>query len=280
MTTQFAPAKINLSFRIVGKRDDGFHNVDTIMAPLDLGDHLEFNNSRTTTLSCPTPGVPTDESNLVFKAVRVFEAAYGRKAKQRIALTKSTPHGAGLGGGSSDAARTLVFLNDHLGTQYDQDELSSMAAELGSDVAFFLNPVISRCTSRGEICTPLPEFTAWSSPIFLMKPNFGVATPSAYKNFATSQESPDFTYAPQSVDGVELFNDLERPVFQKFPILGMMKQWLLAQTGVRAALMSGSGSTVFALTETLEQAQALEAAAKEQFGQSLFCHSGWVNPQS
>ncbi|MFI3244781.1 MAG: 4-(cytidine 5'-diphospho)-2-C-methyl-D-erythritol kinase [Akkermansia sp.] len=275
-----APAKINLSLRILAKREDGFHELDTIMAPLDLGDGLDFHNSRTTTLLCDTPGVPTDESNLVFKAVRVFEQAYGRKTKQRITLTKRTPHGAGLGGGSSDAAQTLNYLNDHLGTQYDAEELTAMAAQLGSDVPFFLNPRISRCTGRGEVCTPLPELASWTSPIFIMKPAFAVATPSAYKNFADSQENPSFTYAAQQLDGVELVNDLERPVFAKFPILGIMKQWLLAQSGVRAALMSGSGSSLFALTESLEQAQALEAAAKAEFGESLFCHSGWVNPQA
>lgn len=280
MSTIFAPAKINLSLRILAKRDDGFHEIDTIMAALDLGDSLDFHNSRTTTLLCDTAGVPTDESNLVFKAVRVFEEAYGRKAKQRITLTKRTPHGAGLGGGSSDAAQTLRYLNEQLGTQYDAEELASMAAQLGSDVAFFIEPVITRCTGRGELCTPLPELAQWTSPIFIMKPDFAVATPSAYKNFASSQENPAFTYSAQLVDGLELINELERPVFAKFPILGVMKQWLLAQTGVRAALMSGSGSSLFALTETLEQAQALEAAAKAKFGESLFCHSGWVNPQA
>lgn len=280
MSTLFAPAKINLNLRILAKREDGFHELETLMAPIDLGDELEFHNSRTTTLLCDSLGVPTDESNLVFKAVRVFEAAYGRKAKQRITLTKRTPHGAGLGGGSSDAAQTLRFLNEHLGTQFDGEELASMAAQLGSDVAFFLNPCPTLCSGRGEICTPCPEFADWSSPIFIMKPDFAVATPSAYKAFASSLEYPAFTYAPQMVDGVELRNDLERPVFAKFPILGLMKNWLLAQRGVRAALMSGSGSSLFALTESLEQAQALESLARAQFGETLFCHCGWVNPKN
>lgn len=280
MSTQFAPAKINLSLRIIAKRDDGFHELDTLMAPLDLGDELDFHNSRTTTLCCEMAGVPTDESNLVFKAVRVFEAAYGRKAKQRISLMKHVPHGAGLGGGSSDAARTLVYLNEQLGTQYDSDELVAMAAELGSDVAFFLNPTISRCTGRGEICASVEELATWTSPIVIIKPDFAVSTPSAYKKLADSAELPDFTYASQVVDGLELSNDLERPVFQKFPILGLMKQWLLSQDGVRAALMSGSGSSLFALTKTPEQAGAIALAAKAQFGETLFCHSGWVNPQA
>ncbi len=280
MTNTFAPAKINLSLRIIGKRDDGFHELDTLMAPLDLGDVLDFHNSRTSTLLCETPGVPTDESNLVFKAVRVFEAAYGRKAKQRITLTKRVPHGAGLGGGSSDAAQTLVYLNEHLGTQFDAEELAAMAAELGSDVPFFLSPTISRCTGRGEICQAVADLATWTSPILIIKPDFAVSTPSAYKALASSLESPEFSYSPQTVDGLELVNDLERPVFAKFPILGMMKNWLLAQQGVRAAMMSGSGSSLFALTESPEQADALAIAAKAQFGQSLFCHSGWVNPQA
>lgn len=151
MTTYTAPAKINLSLRVFGKRDDGFHKVDILMAPLDLVDQLDFHNSRTTTLLCDCPGIPTDESNLVVKAIREFEKAYGRKAKQRITLTKRIPHGAGLGGGSADAAVTLKAVNEIIGTNFTQEELHSMAATLGSDVPFFLNPVISRCTGRGRL---------------------------------------------------------------------------------------------------------------------------------
>ena len=111
MTTYTAPAKINLSLRVQSKlREDGYHNVDILMAPIDLYDQLDFHNSRTTTLLCDTPGVPTDESNLVIKAVREFEKSYGRKAKQRITLTKRIPHGAGLGGGSADAAVTVRLM--------------------------------------------------------------------------------------------------------------------------------------------------------------------------
>ena len=279
MSIYQAPAKINLNLRIVGKREDGFHELSTLMVALDLVDELHFHTSRTTTLLCETPGVPTDESNLVFKAVREFEKSYGRKAKQKITLTKRVPHGAGLGGGSSDAALTLRALNDILGTAYDEAELAAMAAALGSDVAFFLRPVPSLCTGRGEIVTPEPALAGWSSPIVLLKPAFGVSTPSAYKGLATAEENPNFMYSPQLVDGIELVNDLEKPVFQKFPILGLMKQWLLAQKGVRAALMSGSGSTVFALTENPEQAQQIAALAREKFGPSLFTHCGVANPQ-
>ena len=279
MLTYTAPAKINLSLKVLGKRDDGFHKVDMIMARLDLEDELDFHNSRTTTLLCDTPGVPTDESNLVFRAVREFEKVYGRKAKQRITLTKRIPHGAGLGGGSADAGVTLRALNEIIGTHYDIDELVAMAANLGSDVPFFLNPVISRCTGRGEIVKPLPAFAEWSSPVVLLKPQFGVATPSAYKSFAGSHRLQGIPYGVQEVDGLRLVNDLERPVFEKFPVLGIMKRWMLEQEGVRAALMSGSGSTMYALTETPEQARALAAAALAELDSTLFTYCGTVNPQ-
>lgn len=280
MTTYTAPAKINLSLRVQSKlREDGYHNVDILMAPIDLCDQLDFHNSRTTTLLCDTPGVPTDESNLVIKAIREFEKSYGRKAKQRITLTKRIPHGAGLGGGSADAAITLKAVNEIIGTNYDMEELGAMAANLGSDVNFFLNPVISRCTGRGEIVKPVPELAEWSSPIVLIKPPFGVSTPSAYKALTCSRRFRNINYGAQKVDTITLVNELERPVFAKFPILGMMKMWMLQQDGVRAALMSGSGSTIFALTETPEQAQAIARLARAEFGENLFTHCGTVNPQ-
>lgn len=280
MTTYTAPAKINLSLRVQSKlREDGYHNVDILMAAIDLYDQLDFHNSRTTTLLCDTPGVPTDESNLVIKAVREFEKSYGRKAKQRITLTKNIPHGAGLGGGSANAAITLKAVNEILGTNYDMEELGTMAANLGSDVNFFLNPVISRCTGRGEIVKPVPELANWSSPMVLIKPQFGVSTPTAYKALTCSKRFKSVNYGAQKADGITFINELERPVFAKFPILGIMKMWLLQQEGVRVALMSGSGSSLFALTETPEQAQTIASLARAEFGESLFTHCGTVNPQ-
>ncbi len=278
-TTYSAPAKINLSLRVLGKRPDGFHEVDILMARLDLADELAFRNSRTTTLLCDTPGVPTDESNLVVKAIREFEKAYGRKAKQHITLTKRVPHGAGLGGGSADAAVTLRAVNDILGTQYDAEELAAMAAALGSDVPFFLNPVVSRCTGRGEVVTPVPELANWSRPIVLLKPQFGVATPTAYKGLHSARRLRGIPSGVQKLDGITFVNDLERPVFAKFPVLGLMKNWLLRQQGVRVAMMSGSGSTLFALTDTPEEAQTVARKALAELDPTLFTYCGYVNPQ-
>ncbi len=274
-----APAKINLSLRVLGKRADGFHDVDILMAPLDLCDELAFRNSRTTTLVCDTPGVPLDESNLVMRAIREFEKAYGRKAKQHITLTKRIPHGAGLGGGSADAAITLRAVNELLGTQYDAEELTAMAAALGSDVPFFLNPVVSRCTGRGEIVTPMPEFAGWSRPIVLLKPQFGVSTPTAYKTLQSTHRLRGLPYGVQKLDGIRFGNDLEKPVFTKFPYLGIMKSWMLQQPGVRVAMMCGSGSTLFALTDTPEQARALADRALVELEPTLFTYCGVVNPQ-
>ncbi len=279
ISTYAAPAKVNLSLRVLGKRDDGFHEVDILMARLDLEDELAFHNSRTTTLLCDSPGVPTDESNLVVKAIREFEKAYGRKAKQHITLTKRIPHGAGLGGGSADAAVTLLAVNELLGTGYDAEELAAMAAALGSDVAFFLNPVVSRCTGRGEIVTPVPELATWSRPIVLLKPAFGVATPTAYKALKGAHRLRGLPYGVQKLDGIRFVNDLEKPVFAKFPVLGMMKSWLLNQPGVRVAMMCGSGSTFFALTDTPEQARAVAEKALEELDPTLFTYCGRVNPQ-
>ncbi len=278
-TTYSAPAKINLSLRVLGRREDGFHDVDILMARLDLEDELAFRNSRTTTLVCDTPGVPTDEGNIVVRAIQEFEKAYGRKARQHITLTKRIPHGAGLGGGSADGAVTLLAVNELLGTNYDAEELAAMAAALGSDVPFFLNPVVSRCTGRGEIVTPVPELAHWSRPIVLIKPQFGVSTPTAYKALHNAHRLRGIPYGVQKCDGIRFVNDLEKPVFAKFPVLGMMKSWLLQRPGVRVAMMCGSGSTLFALTDKPEQARAIAEAARVELDPTLFTWCGTVNPQ-
>lgn len=279
MMTVTAPAKINLSLRILGKREDGFHEIDTVMAPLDLADEIHFANSRTTTLLCDAPGVPTDEGNLIMKAVRLFEREYGKKAKQKINLVKRIPAGAGLGGGSSDAVQTLLALNEIIGTGYSSEKMAALAAELGSDTSFFLHPAVSRCTGRGEQVEPLEALAGWTSPIVVLKPSFGIATPDAYRRWADSRPVEGFSYAEQNADGVILVNDLERPAFEKYPFLGMMKQWLLRQDGVKGALMSGSGSSMFALTGSPDEAQAIAQKAVAELDPTLFVWTGIVNPQ-
>jgi len=135
--TRNAPAKVNLSLKVLGKRDDGFHELETLMAPLSLADELCFKKAESYSLCCESSEVPVDESNLVTKAVRLFERASARSCEWQITLKKNVPHGAGLGGGSSDAATTLITLNELEGTNFSQHDLAAMSAEIGSDIPCF-----------------------------------------------------------------------------------------------------------------------------------------------
>lgn len=277
-----APAKINLSLKIDDrrKREDGYHEVSTLMAKLDLADELHFHKSITSSLHCDAPGLPTDGTNLVMRAVQEFEKVYGRKVKQKITLSKRVPMAAGLGGGSADAAVTLLALNERLGTQYTPEELREMAAACGSDVAFFINPVVSLCKGRGERVKPIERFATWSSPIVLLKPQFGVSTKLAYGAYRSARRRREFFYDEQTPENApRLVNDLEVPVFAKFPYLGLLKNWMLSRPGVKGALMSGSGSSMFALTDTPEAARKLAEDALAEVDPTLYTYCGVVNPQ-
>ena len=187
-----APAKLNLTLRVLGKREDGFHELETLMVRLPgLADVLEIEAAEAFAFSCDGADVPADESNLVVKAVRIFERETGRECRYRIGLTKKVPHGAGLGGGSSDAAAVLLALDELEGTGVGKDGLASMAAELGSDVPFFLDGGACWCRGRGEILEPT---TIGRHDVLLLKPAFGVGTPDAYKRWKDSRELPGVRY--------------------------------------------------------------------------------------
>ncbi len=133
-----APCKVNVSLRVLGKRPDGFHEVDTVMVPLDLCDVLEFSPAACLEMSCDAPGVPLDESNLVMKAGRLMERELGRPMPWHVRLVKKVPHGAGLGGGSSDAACVLRTLNELERGGLSRERLAELGGEIGSDVGFFI----------------------------------------------------------------------------------------------------------------------------------------------
>lgn len=268
-----APAKLNLSLRVLGKRGDGYHEVDTLMVKLPgLADRIEFRESDHFSFSCDDPSVPDDESNLVVKAVRAYEAATGTPCKYSISLTKIIPHGAGLGGGSSDAATTLHGLNQLHGHSLSVDALREIAAKLGSDVPFFLVSGAARCTGRGEKIEQVPSPPALR--VLLLKPSFAVPTPDAYGRWESSRELPGISYAGQRVSGISLGNDLERPVFQKHQFLAELKQWLLGRRETSAALMSGSGSAVFAVLTEDADAVALAKAARFEIDPGLWHWAG------
>jgi 4-diphosphocytidyl-2-C-methyl-D-erythritol kinase len=266
-----APAKINLSFKILGRRADGFHEIETLMAPVSLSDRLTI--SRTSTAEeiefvCDDPSLPIGDDNLVVRAARLFLQAIDHKTGLRIELEKRIPHGAGLGGGSSDAATTLLGLNELCEANFGETKLVQLAAQIGSDVPFFIFRSAANCSGRGELVTPaaLPA----SLPILLLKPAFGVSTPWAYGRWKESKELSGVDYKPQEFAGLKLVNHLERPVFEKYVFLAHLKMWLRAQHEVGAALMSGSGATLFAVLREAADAEALAVRAKAELDPELW----------
>jgi 4-diphosphocytidyl-2-C-methyl-D-erythritol kinase len=261
-------AKINLWLRVLGKREDGFHEVQTRLVKVDVADTVRLTLTGTTPgmdLTCNVPGIPTDDSNLAIMALKAFEARVGVSHGWKIHLEKRIPHGAGLGGGSSNAGTILRAANQLLGQPLSLDALLEIAAGIGSDVpCFLLDTPAADGEGRGERVTPV-EFP-WQLPLVLIKPPFPIPTPWAYKNWSTSKELAGVLYAPQICPWGDMVNGLERPVFAKYLLLPTLKSWLLGHGYVRSALMSGSGSTMFAITETDVQAAALAAEARQYVG--------------
>ncbi len=272
--TLTAPAKLNLNLTILSKREDGFHEIDTLMAKLpELADTLTFTEAPEFAFSCDDPSIPADDGNLVFKAAKCYELAIGGILKFSIRLQKKIPHGAGLGGGSSDAASTLLGLNQLHSDVLSAAQLHEIAASLGSDVPFFLSPGSARCTGRGEIIRPLPRLRAF--PVLLLKPNFNVPTSDAYGRLKQPfGKIPNVTYASQMFNKTRFINDLELPVFQKYRFLAEIKQWLYARKETAVVLMSGSGSTVFAVLNDLNDAPSLIADARKELDPTLWSWSG------
>lgn len=267
-----APAKINLSFEIKGRRADGFHEIETLMTPISLFDRLtieaDAGNGNRVDFSCDDPSLPTGAENLVVRAAKLFRARTKVDAGINIALAKEIPHGAGLGGGSSDAATTLLGLNELFQTRLGEKDLMELAAQLGSDVPFFVSRSAAICRGRGEIV--VPTSLGAKLRLLLLKPDFGVPTPWAYGKWKDARALPGVSYEVQEFDGMRLVNDLERPVFEKFVLLGHLKNWLCYQPEVGAALMSGSGSTVFALLREDADAEKLTARARENIDPTMW----------
>jgi 4-diphosphocytidyl-2-C-methyl-D-erythritol kinase len=241
-----APAKINLSLKILGRRGDGFHEIETLIAPISLYDKIDIEKqSRWIDFSCDDPTVPSGDENLVVRVAKAFFEKTKISGGVGIKLHKKIPHGAGLGGGSSDAAATLRALNQLFKSKLSREELANLGSNIGSDVSFFVFESAAVCKGRGEIVEPTNLKKKLS--ILLLKPGFSVSSAWAYSRWQDSKEIPGISYQPQNFDGQSFLNDLERPVFEKFVFLAQLKAWLLNQAEVGAAVMSGSGSTVFAV---------------------------------
>lgn len=277
--TKPSPCKVNLLLNILGQRADGFHELETVMQPVALCDELSFEKTNGgITLTCSEPALPVDSSNLVWRAAAAFFQRSGIPGGVRMHLEKKIPMAAGLGGGSGNAATTLLALNELFGGPLDEAQLHETAAALGSDIPFFLQTQPALATGRGEIIESLRPFAALEGCAFLLvHPGFGIATAWAYKELArfptalngergraakliTSLHSGHLREAAR-----EFYNSLEAPALEKYPWLAVLQDFL-RENGAAAALMSGSGSTTFAIARDLCGAQELEERVKEKFG--------------
>jgi 4-diphosphocytidyl-2-C-methyl-D-erythritol kinase len=266
-----APAKINLSLKILGRRNDGFHELDTLIAPISLYDEIRIDKGRLGNgieFRCDDPSVPQGDDNLAVRAAKAFFATTKIEPAVSIELKKKIPHGAGLGGGSSDAASALLALNDLFETKLSREALAEMAEPLGSDVPFFLFQSEAVCKGHGEMVTPVKLQRQFS--ILLMKPAFAVSTAWAYSHWQYSRELPGIRYEAQEFADQTFVNDLERPVFEKFVFLAQLKMWLLSQSEVGAGLMSGSGSTMFAVMRENADADSVATRTKAQLDPELW----------
>lgn len=251
----WAPAKINLSLHVVGKREDGYHDLETWMQKLALYDEIRLQPTAGSgiQLYCPTPGVPSDHTNLAWKAADVFLRRSCRFKHKgiRIHLKKNIPAAAGLGGGSSDAGTVLRGLNRLCGFEFSEQQLVDMARPLGADVPLFAvehSAVLAK--GVGDIMEPVPSMDNYT--YMLVNPNFEVSTRWVFETFALTRENEDSILAgfrkdySSSLSLKNMYNDLERITSGKFPEIEQMKRRLL-QAGASAAMMSGSGPTVFGL---------------------------------
>ncbi len=268
----FAPAKINLHLRVGPRREDGFHSLASWMVTIGLFDTLIFERTRGEgiTLSCDRGDIPTDEGNLILRAAQSLAAHRPERREGSaldgvaIRLLKRIPVGAGLGGGSSDAARTLVALNQLWHTGLEIEQLQPLAAALGSDVAFFLNQPSADCRGRGEHVTPIPPPRPKAA--VLICPPYGLSTPAVYGAFdrlglgdATAVDQPfpwpQWTELPSERLLPLLTNDLEPAAFAVQPDLGKLRAQLEDAMG-RIVRMSGSGSSLFTLFDMMSDAHA------------------------
>jgi 4-diphosphocytidyl-2-C-methyl-D-erythritol kinase len=278
-----SPCKVNLLLNTLGKRPDGFHELETILYPVNVCDRLTFERgAHGIKLTCSDALLPTDGQNLVHRAATAFLQAAKITGGVRIHLEKKTPLAAGLGGGSGNAATTLLVLNELFGQPLASEKLHELAVTLGSDVPFFLQNKPALATGRGEKIQPLEDFPALHGRAFLLiHPGFGISTAWAYQALARfpaalngrrgraqkliSKLQTGGLHAASS----EFYNSLEAPAFEKFPVLALFQEFLRAN-GAPAALMSGSGSTTFAIVESVKTAETLVEKFKSKFGQNCW----------
>jgi 4-diphosphocytidyl-2-C-methyl-D-erythritol kinase len=264
-----SPAKINFGLNIIEKRMDGFHNLETIFYPLELSDKIVFEKSDRFSFISNVPSLDIDPTNLIIKALFLIEKFIKRKLDVKISLQKVIPIGGGLGGGSSNAAHTLLSLNELFELKIPIEAIKTMALQLGSDVPFFLRPIPSFATSRGEILEPI-DFEI-NKPLLLINPKIHISTQWAFQNITpqkvkfqlknlVSNDKSFISYRET------IKNDFEEIVTSNYPELAELKKKLY-DFGADFVLMSGSGSTFFAIFSDPETAEY----AKKYYEKNYFC---------
>lgn len=244
----FPPCKINLGLNILRKRSDGYHDIDTCFYPIPWSDILEIIPSDEFSFSLSGNTIPgEDHDNLCVKAYRMMQAVYSLPAV-KMHLHKIIPTGAGLGGGSSDAAWTLRLLNDLFGLNLSKEVLKEYAARLGSDCAFFVHDIPMIGSGRGEVLTPV-KISLKGKHLVLVKPDIHVSTAEAYKGITPAEpvhKISDVLGMPISEWKKFLVNDFEKTVAKKFKVIEEIKEKLY-KTGADYASMTGSGSAVYGI---------------------------------
>lgn len=264
-----APAKINLFLEILGKRPDGYHEIETVMQEISLYDYISLEDyDKEVKFTCTNPDLSTGEDNLILKAVRLFQKESGIQRGVRIHLDKKIPVGAGLGGGSSDAVAALIGLNKLWQAGYDKKELVILAEKLGSDTPFFVMGNTALCKGRGEIIIPYPVNVKYH--YILVYPRFEVSTATVYKNFKIdlTKNLKDVSVFLQSLMsgnpedlGAYLHNRLEEIVFKLYPGLEEIKRTLV-QFGFCGVLLSGSGSALYGICREGSDLKGIEQRIK------------------
>ena len=270
-----SPCKINLYLNILFKRDDGFHELESIFQPIPIFDEITVQKGDAgIQLTCNNPKLSAGSDNLVWKAAEAFMKKLKVKGV-KIQLKKNLPLSAGIGAGSSNAAYTLRGLNELYDFPLGENELKQMAIDLGCDVPFFLQDGPAVVLGRGEKVEIERPFEALQGRgVLLIHPGFGVSTPWAYRLLNMSNEtSGEERQIEAALDSLRkgkfscLFNSFEKPIFEKHLILSVLKKFLLRH-GAIGALMSGSGSTTFAVTEDVLVAESLRSKFHQEFGQA------------
>jgi 4-diphosphocytidyl-2-C-methyl-D-erythritol kinase len=265
-----APAKINLFLRVVGRRADGYHELDSVFVPISLADRLRIEirpqRAASVALRCSDATLPADDRNLAMRAANAFMREFGVDAELLIDLEKNIPVGAGLGGGSSDAGAVLRMLAS-LERVGDRARLAELAASLGADVPFFLDPRPARIGGIGERISFLPRLPSLS--LVLAVPPFEVSTREIFKALAPGQWSGPVADADIAalvkgeIAGAALVNDLAAVAMRLFPEIARIKS-MLETLGARAAQMTGSGGAVFGIFATAADAERAALEARRQ----------------